>query len=122
LQNLDLEGDWDPEAHDKDMAGIYAEDDQDVDAEKPRWDEEIDIGDIVKKKKKKNKDKGYEEDGVDVSKMDADVEPAEDDEEWDGTEEMRKRKLNEYMDEVYALGFNDIVSLGFLLGQKKKKT
>uniref|UniRef100_A0A5K1K0K2 43kDa secreted glycoprotein (Immunodominant antigen Gp43) n=1 Tax=Ganoderma boninense TaxID=34458 RepID=A0A5K1K0K2_9APHY len=45
--------------------------------------------------------------------MDADVERAppafDDDEEWDGTEEMRKRKLEEYMDEVYGLDFNDMV-------------
>ena len=43
---------------------------------------------------------------------DADVEraPADgDDEEWDGTEEMRKRKLEEYMDEVFGLDFNDMV-------------
>jgi protein KRI1 len=45
--------------------------------------------------------------------MDADVErPAaeEDDEEaWDGTEEMRKRVLEKYMDEIYGLDFNDMV-------------
>ena len=46
--------------------------------------------------------------------MDADaVQPQlsylNDDEEWDGTEEMRKRKLAEYMDEVYGLEFNDVV-------------
>ncbi|KAF7294012.1 Kri1-C domain-containing protein [Mycena kentingensis (nom. inval.)] len=32
-----------------------------------------------------------------------------DDEEWDGTEEMRKRKLKQWVDEIYALDFNDIV-------------
>ncbi|KAJ3525200.1 hypothetical protein NM688_g8440 [Phlebia brevispora] len=42
--------------------------------------------------------------------MDADVEKFTDGEEWDGTEEMRKRKLEEYMDEVYGLEFNDIVA------------
>jgi len=43
--------------------------------------------------------------------MDADVEqPEMDDEEWDGTEEMRKRKLDEYMDEIYGLDFNDMVN------------
>jgi protein KRI1 len=132
LQNLDLDGDWDPEAHDKHMAKIYGDDGQDVDVEKPHWDEGIDIGDIVetpdpsqlkKKKKKKEKGEGHEEDGVDVSKMDADVEPAEDDEDWDGTEEMRKSKLDEYMDEVYALGFNDIVRFQYAFaGQKLPDT
>lgn len=34
-----------------------------------------------------------------------------DDEEWDGSEEMRKRKLDEYMNELYGMEFNDIVRL-----------
>jgi protein KRI1 len=33
----------------------------------------------------------------------------EDEEEWDGTEEMRKRVLEKYMDEMYDLDFNDMV-------------
>ena len=120
---MDLEGDWDPEAHDKQMARIYDVDDDGVDAEKPHWDDDIDIGDLIppdqeevttkkkKKKKKKNKAKNPEEvaeGGVDVDDMDAEVEP-QDEEEWDGTEEMRKRKLEQYMDEIYGLDFNDIV-------------
>ena len=145
LKELDLEGDWDPEKHDQQMAGLFDQYDEvgeDDDAwagefgyddsdGKPRWDDDIDIGDIglpdddavsyheesskskgEKKKKKKKKKKGDEDDdgAVDVDAMDAEVQ--QDDEEWDGTEEMRKRKLNEYMDEVYGLDFNDIV--GFL--------
>ena len=46
--------------------------------------------------------------------MDADaVQPSyvDDDEEWDGSEEMRKRKIAEYMDDVYGLEFNDVVCL-----------
>ncbi|TBU36557.1 KRI1-like family C-terminal-domain-containing protein, partial [Dichomitus squalens] len=138
LQELDLEADWDPEAHDRQMRELYANDatefgpDDVIDEEKPTWDDDIDITDIVphgldtddegaapseKKKKKKKKKRGGDEDamdadGVDVDEMDADVErpkPAFDDEDWDGTEEMRKRKLEEYMDEVYGLDFNDMV-------------
>jgi len=45
--------------------------------------------------------------------MDADVvgisNASQDDEEWDGTEEMRKRKVAEYMDSVYGMEFNDII-------------
>ncbi|KAG6897712.1 hypothetical protein C0992_011922 [Termitomyces sp. T32_za158] len=119
LQGLDLDADWDSAAHDRQMAELYHDDD-DVDHDKPQWDEDIDIGDILvddeeptkqKKKKKKKKAKGEDEDiGVDVADMDADVEAmAVDDEEWDGTEEMRKRVLNKYMDEVYGLDFNDLV-------------
>jgi protein KRI1 len=122
LQDLDLEGDWDPESHDRQMASLYGENEVDVD-DKPQWDDDIDIGDIVyeeaeimsnKKQKKKNRKKGKEPDeedaGVDVDAMDADVERLDDDEEWDGTEEMRKRKLDEYMDEIYGLDFNDMAS------------
>ena len=141
LKELDLEGDWDPEKHDRQMAGLFdqydeaGEDDDawagevgdDDSVGKPRWEDDIDIGDIglpdddavtyedssknkgEKKKKKKKKKKGDEDDdgAVDVDAMDAEIQ--QDDEEWDGTEEMRKRKLNEYMDEVYGLDFNDIV-------------
>jgi protein KRI1 len=126
LQELDLDADWDSDAHDRQMAKIYGDDEDEADVEKPHWDEDIDIGDIVlpeaqvssdrakkAKKKRKKKDKTVDGggDGVDVDKMDADIEPAEDGEEWDGTEEMRKRKLDEYMDEVYGLEFNDVVRI-----------
>lgn len=104
------------------MEGLYGDDaDYDEDG-KPTWDDDIDIGDIVqdidseagapskKKKKKKKKDNdGHDDDGVDLDAMDADVVADNDDDEWDGTEEMRKRKVEEYMDEVYGLDFNDMV-------------
>ena len=127
LQELDLEGDWDPDAHDAQMAKIYGQDEVDEfegDIEKPTWDDDIDITDIVppedeasekkskkKKKKKKGKDEDVDADGVDIDEMDADVQMNMDDEYWDGTEEMRKKKLDEYMDEVYGLEFNDMASL-----------
>jgi protein KRI1 len=122
LKDLDLDGDWDEKAHDKQMASLYDHTDEEegVDDEKPQWEDDINIDDIVprkegetkkKKKKKKNRDQDEEllGDGVDVDEMDADVERMVDDEEWDGTEEMRKRKLDEYMDDVYGLDFNDMV-------------
>ena len=105
---------------------------------KPVWEDDIDMGDIPmseddsfpvkskreskkekkkkeKREKKKKKKKGEEGDegGVDVDFMDADVE-REEEEEWDGTEEMRKRKLDECMDEIYGLDFNDLVCLSYL--------
>ncbi|KZT04845.1 Krr1-domain-containing protein [Laetiporus sulphureus 93-53] len=126
LQELDLEGDWDPEAHERQMAELYERDDEGEidDEEKPDWDDDIDITDIAppeeeastsKKSKKKKKKKSVDDDrmdegGVDVDEMDAEAEdPAIDDEEWDGTEDMRKRRLDEYMDELYGLEFNDMV-------------
>ncbi|KAI0785892.1 KRI1-like family C-terminal-domain-containing protein [Abortiporus biennis] len=134
LQELDLEADWDPEKHDRQMADIYANVDI-VDDEKPTWDDDIDIADIAppsdddaepssskpkkKKKKKKTKDNedGWDEGGVDIDEMDADVQLEKkrkrdeegEDIEWDGSEEMRKKVLEEYMDEVYGLEFNDMV-------------
>jgi len=54
-----------------------------------------------------------------MDEMDADAEPlipeqmdaaGEDEEEWDGTEEMRKRVLQQYMDEVNKMDFNDVVA------------
>lgn len=102
------------------MSKLYGEDQEFDENEKPVWDDDIDIADIVpdaeerrvsKKKQKKEKEKEKSEDGVDIDDMDADVDKFVNDEEWDGTEEMRKRKLDEYMDEIYGLDFNDIVSL-----------
>ncbi|KAF9652817.1 hypothetical protein BDM02DRAFT_3246809 [Thelephora ganbajun] len=127
LQDLDLEGDWDPDAHDRQMAGIYGRDDNEAfyDEEKPMWDDDIDIGDIVPpatssskmtKKNKKDRKKGniasgddedYEMSGGD----EAYGEGGEwDDEEWDGTEDMRKKKLQEYMDSLLEFEFNDVVA------------
>jgi protein KRI1 len=122
LRSLDLDGEWDPAVHDRQMADLYES--ANADDEKPHWDEDIDIDDIVpdhdepsqksmkkkkKKKKKKNDKDGEGELGVDIDAMDADMDRQVDDEEWDGTEEMRKKKLDEYMDEIYGLDFNDMV-------------
>jgi protein KRI1 len=130
LSALDLDGDWDAEAHDQQMAAMLAETDglaAGGDDEKPTWDVDIDVGDLVpsrttaakerKKAKKKERKKRMEDDddasGVDLDEMDADV-PNDggtnwDEVEWDGTEEMRKRVLDQYMDELYGLEFNDMV-------------
>ena len=103
----------------------------DDDAEKPNWDDDIDIDDIdpptktkskaelkKKNKKEKKKNKKAEDVGVDVDEMDADLDAGadwddwDDGEEWKGTEEERKRKVDAYMDEVVNnLGFSGIVGL-----------
>ncbi|KAF8311870.1 hypothetical protein DL93DRAFT_2060627 [Clavulina sp. PMI_390] len=132
LQELDLDGEWDAEKHDAQMATLYdmeGEMPEEDDDGKPIWNDDIDISDLVppeeKKKSKKQQKKeerkkakaaalaaANDDDGVDVDAMDADAPALElgDDEEWDGTEEMRKRKLDEYMDELYGLEFNDITA------------
>ena len=112
------------------MAGIYAQDADGGfhDEEKPTWDDDIDIDDIVpptasssKKEKKRNK---KNKKGKAVDDEDGDYEMGEGDEaygegeewdeEWDGTEEMRKKKLEEYMDSLLELEFNDVVSANSL--------
>ncbi|KAM0793475.1 hypothetical protein ACM66B_000917 [Microbotryomycetes sp. NB124-2] len=49
LETLDLEGDWDPEEHDRKMAEVYGQEygEMDDDGFKPTWDDDIDITDIV---------------------------------------------------------------------------
>lgn len=108
------------------MADLYAhnEDLPVQDDGKPTWDDDIDITDIApdeepsskkkkSKKKKKSEDDDMNEGGVNIDDMDADLEkpgPSLDEEEWDGTEETRKKALDKYMDELYEMEFNDLVS------------
>jgi protein KRI1 len=117
------------------MAAVLAETDgarTGGDDEKPVWDDDIDVDDIIppsgnavphtsaakdrKKAKKKERKKRVAEDeanAVDVDEMDADAPSVGgsgwDDVEWDGTEEMRKRVLDQYMEEINELEFNDMV-------------
>lgn len=123
LAEFDLDGEWDPEKHDRQMAGLWEEDaEEDPEhIEKPSWNDDIDVGDIIsdvegesskpskKKKKKKQRETEDMDDGVDMDAMDADNPRGVDEEEWDGTEEMRKRKVQEYLDEIYGMDFNDMV-------------
>jgi hypothetical protein len=70
----------------------------------------------MESKKKKHKAKDVEATAdygeVDEDLMDADVAHSWEAEEvqWDGSEESRKRLVDKYMDEVYGLDFNDMVS------------
>jgi protein KRI1 len=139
LQALDLDGDWDATTHDLQMGAILVETDgagANGDNEKPTWDDDIDVDYLVPgsddearhasvsldgkerkkaKKKEKKKARDIDMDGVDVDEMDADAlkdgENKWDEVEWDGTEEMRKRVLDQYMEELYELEFNDVVRL-----------
>ena len=128
-----MDGDWDADAYDQQMAAVLAETDgvgTGGDDDKPTWEDDIDIGDIVpeashasaakerKKAKKKERKKRMREDeasavDVDVDEMDADAPTHSGDQwdevEWDGTEEMRKHVLDQYMEELYELEFNDMV-------------
>jgi protein KRI1 len=132
LEALDLDGDWDAEAHDRQMAAVLAETDgvgDGEDDEKPTWDDDVFVDDIIpkeaphasaarerkkmKKKEKKKRTTEAEANVVDVDEMDADIPRAGgnrwDEVEWDGTEEMRKRVLDRYLEEINELEFNDMV-------------
>jgi protein KRI1 len=134
LEALDLDGDWDADAYDQQMAAVLAETDgvgADGNDKKPAWDDDVDIEDIVppsqddtrsseakerkkaKKKERKKRIREDEADAVDVDDMDADTLAHSgtrwDEVEWDGTEEMRKSVLDQYMEELYELEFNDMV-------------
>ncbi|KZS87753.1 Krr1-domain-containing protein [Sistotremastrum niveocremeum HHB9708] len=129
LEILDIDGDWDPENFDKQMKEIYNEGYDAQDDDKPHWDDDISIDDIVaeasssqalsksQKKKVKKRQRGKDNEdgdeaaGVLTDEMDAEAEhePDFDADDWDGTEEMRKKKLDEYMEKLYALEFNDLV-------------
>ena len=139
LQALDLDGDWDATTHDRQMAAMLVETDgagANSDDEKPTWDDDIDVDHIVQrnekeaqhtsvgldakerkkeKKKEKKKARDVDMDGVDVDEMDADALQDGgnkwDEVEWDGTEDMRKSVLDQYMEELYELEFNDMVRL-----------
>jgi protein KRI1 len=125
------------------MAAVLAETDGAGDDEKPTWDDDIDVGDIIppsvedtslasatkerKKAKKKEKKRKREDDqsAVGVDEMDADAinedEERWDDLEWDGTEEMRKRVLDQYLEELYGLEFNDMVRPPFAYSRSSSR-
>ncbi|KAI5475361.1 KRR1 interacting protein 1 [Pseudohyphozyma bogoriensis] len=49
IDGIDLEGDWDPEEHDRKMAEVYGQDYEGADDAdfKPTWDDDIDISDLI---------------------------------------------------------------------------
>jgi protein KRI1 len=92
FEDVDLEGDFDPEAHDQAMEGAfndqYYEEEEDVqfDADgKPIWNDDIDIDDILVEEealagKGKKKDKGKRKAaGADDERMEMDADFLEDD-------------------------------------------
>lgn len=84
LENLDLEGEFDPDAHDEAMQKAFGDAyyEGEDEGEKPVWDDDIEIDDIIQeheatvgaggKKSKKAKQSHTGEDGEDRIEMDAD--------------------------------------------------
>ncbi|KAG8911983.1 hypothetical protein FRC01_005365 [Tulasnella sp. 417] len=107
----DLDAAPDESRHDDQVVNGHGDDTLLPDGDQDKT-EEAESGKKKRKKKKKKKGVEVQQDaGVDVNEMDAEVaQPEADDEEWDGTEEMRKRVLNKYLDDIYKLDFNDMVA------------
>lgn len=146
FEGLDLEGDFDPEEHDRMMQKQFGDEYYRGESnEKPRWEEDDELNNILeenqepqRKKKSKKQDSG----GMDAdflngasdaklskkerkrlkkqekkarSKAEHADDPAVDADEMDadkadvGTEQDRKAKARELMDEYYNLGYEDLV-------------
>ncbi|KAI8639130.1 KRI1-like family C-terminal-domain-containing protein [Parasitella parasitica] len=103
LENIDLDGDFDPSIFDAQMDNVFDDDyynDQEGGLnEKPVWDDDIETG------------------LPDEDIMDADYLPGGDKYEGQGTTkksaatevESKKRKFNDLMDEYYALNYEDVI-------------
>ncbi|KAJ1646748.1 Ribosome biogenesis protein Kri1 [Coemansia asiatica] len=137
FDTLDLDGDFDPSKFDSQMETIFSGDYyKEGDTEKPTWDDDIDIGDIVgeeeeeeaeqqqqqSKKGKRSGKKGKEaakrshgNDDDDDFIMDADYlddanqNAAVNPEAFESTKAELKDKVSEYLDNYYQLDFEDVV-------------
>ncbi|KAJ1944064.1 Ribosome biogenesis protein Kri1, partial [Linderina pennispora] len=101
VDKLDLDGDFDPSKFDTQMDQMFGDEYyEDGDLEKPTWDEDIDVGDIVPGGDDFIMDADYLEGGTGPSKRAADL---------DANKAELKDKVAEYMDDLYQLDFEDIV-------------
>ncbi|KDQ13913.1 hypothetical protein BOTBODRAFT_44855 [Botryobasidium botryosum FD-172 SS1] len=106
LEGLDLEGDWDPEKHDRQMAELYNDDnfdpdefaEQDLDGLAPE-EGEAEWSSLTKSQKKRLKKKQKE-----AARMEA-----EDEFEAEGEEEEERELDAEDMQELDGMDFNDLI-------------
>ncbi|EJT96944.1 Krr1-domain-containing protein [Dacryopinax primogenitus] len=101
---LDLEGDFDPEAHDAQMRAVFDEEiyDDQHEQSKPTWDDEVDITNLLLKeaekterRQNKSKETNQTADVVDAPHA--------------ATSLDLRRKVDEYMDEYLGLDYNGMV-------------
>ncbi|ORY93137.1 KRI1-like family C-terminal-domain-containing protein [Syncephalastrum racemosum] len=117
LEKLDLEGDFDPAAYDKQMDSVfdenYYEHEEDL-TEKPTWDDDIDVSYA-------EQGEGGE-DGEEDIEMDADYLPGGEKYGGEGSgsgtsaapkrkimDDEKKAKFNELMEEYYSLNYEDVI-------------
>ncbi|KAJ1916987.1 Ribosome biogenesis protein Kri1 [Mycoemilia scoparia] len=128
VDTIDLDGDFDPEKYEEQMANVF--DDEyynEADNKKPTWDDDVDISDLIpenqdgeaeeneskksKKKKKKAAEKQNDEDFI----MDADYLPGGDG--FDDMSEKDKAKaaedhsknVAEMLEDYYQLNYEDVI-------------
>ncbi|RHZ78788.1 hypothetical protein Glove_156g13 [Diversispora epigaea] len=123
FNEIDLEEDFDPEKYDQKMSEVFNEEYyvQELDNEKPEWNEDIDIGDIGNHDDDDAGDIENYGDGDDGNFiMDADYLPGGENYEAKNTKKKRKhhqseikeevkQKFDEYLDEYYQLDYEDII-------------
>ncbi|PVU96370.1 hypothetical protein BB561_001225 [Smittium simulii] len=126
FDSIDLDGDYDPDAYDKQMETIFNEDYyQTQDKKKPTWDDDLDISDIIKpesitdnqknKKSKKNKNK-KNQNKEDEFIMDADylLKNQIEDSGVSGVNvnaeiSDEKKQLSKSIEQYYQLNYEDII-------------
>ncbi|KZT61152.1 Krr1-domain-containing protein [Calocera cornea HHB12733] len=104
---LDLEGDFDPHAHDSQMRGIFDEDEYyaQADESKPTWADDIDISDITAdagEKLSRTRRKKHHRDANAV-------EPDEIDGPYASNNADGQSRIDEYMDEYFGLDYNGMI-------------
>uniref|UniRef100_A0AAV1T4Q3 Kri1-like C-terminal domain-containing protein n=1 Tax=Peronospora matthiolae TaxID=2874970 RepID=A0AAV1T4Q3_9STRA len=119
LKAEDLEGEFDPEEHDKCMQAIFDEqyyDEDSTDMEKPTWDEDEDkelLAGLPTDPEEEEEQDGGEAEKEDEEELMPEGEARQDEEEEVlpkkmTLEEMRRRK-QEYLDELYSLDYEDLI-------------
>jgi len=104
---LDLEGDFDPEGHDSQMRGIFDDEEYygQAEASKPMWDDDIDVSDIVPEAADQSRKRPR------ARKADANAAEVWDDVDapYASTNMDAQREVDEYMDEYFGLDYNGMV-------------
>ncbi|KAJ1951357.1 Ribosome biogenesis protein Kri1 [Linderina macrospora] len=107
VDNLDLDGDFDPSKFDTQMDQMFGDEYyENGDLEKPTWDADIDVGDIVSGAAGDDNDEDF---NMDADYMEGGAGPSQRAAEFGAHKAALKDKVATYMDDLYQLDFEDIV-------------
>lgn len=115
FEDLDIDGDFDPDAYDQKMANIYSQEYYtEADKKKPVFEDDIDIGDIYeaepKGKKLKKAKKGHVEEDEDDEDLDMDADHLPGGQVYVKEETgKRKKELDRALEDMYALDYEDMI-------------